>query len=232
MSIASDCEVNQTASASSSGSVTATFTWTPTNNDPVADPPPKKVMVKESAEAKWTWNDFPANPRRLFGSGVSNATSIGDIPDNNPFPVLATSGGKRGTRIKAYDSSSGTVAVSCSLSASSSFHSSSTVRGYASVSVAYTASLIAGVEILRAAGGSTNYESITDANNKCLPGEAINLKVAGADSGPYQWAEPDNLPFKNYDEMATGRHQLVKLVAADRTADTFSFHYTRRWIEA
>jgi len=152
---------------------------------------------------------------------------VGGLPEishtvSSSDPTGAKSESVSAGRIKTYKvDTSGFVEVTGTIGATVTATTTDKASGKGSVTCSYSASL-SSVRLQR------DGQDINDNNNKVLPGESINLSVLGA-SGTgltYEWSQPDNMPFKDYNTAATGGNQLVQLAPADFTQPGFTFHYT------
>ncbi|MBC8143504.1 MAG: hypothetical protein H7Y38_18905, partial [Armatimonadetes bacterium] len=197
MGVGSNCGRGGQATAETSGSVSVTYTWV---MDATGVPAPKKVSIREEASARWGCGDFPQiDDEQMFGSLQTKDAKIGAFPNNLPVTYNSQQGGGvRGWRSKVYDvSANGTVTVnSGNLSANVTVRAS-TVTGAACNAIVTYSTGISDIRIKR------DGVAIGDTNNKCLPGEAINLSVVGADANStHSWSITGDF-FKNYDPYVT-----------------------------
>lgn len=225
------CGAGDTAMASSIGTISTNFTWKSAAGKTLAQgPPPKKVAVLESASALWSWGDAPEYPSGLQSSGNPQPPpSIADIPDNQSPTQSLQQGGRRGSRVKVYDvGTDGILKIECSLSAKVTVTAGSTTGGMYGASVTYSAS-ISDIRIVRTIGSTAAV--ITDDNDRCLPGEAMNLSVVGADvASPHSWSITGDI-FKNFDhtklKTATNNEQFEGEGAVIKTDPTISYRYIK-----
>ncbi len=219
-----NCLANQQASATSSGTIKITYTWTPDTGKTIAeDPPPNKLLVNESARAIWSYNDSPARPPYMRGTVVSTSASIGDIPGTNPFPppppnASIISGGLSGSRTTLHDvPASGVVELQCAVSASATYNASGSLGGRVLVSVSYIITGTRDIRLLR------DGEPITNENNMCLPGEAVNLSVSGADPGStYTWQIGGDY-FKDFTPSTPSVFEGAGAVIRDQETCTYRY---------
>ena len=121
-------------------------------------------MVAETSSVSGNSFVFPASPSASANTGLGKSASLVKTPSSAPPGSHKVDAALTYTRIKS-QSGGATVTVTCSPSVSASG------TYYCNASVGYTAA-ISTVKILR------DNQPITDANNKCLPGEAISLTVS------------------------------------------------------
>ena len=192
--------------ATCSGAITTTFTWIPSGAN---DPPPTKVMVAETASVSGNSFGFPASPTASANTGLGKSAPEVKTPSSAPPGSFQMSAALTYTRIKSY-SGGQTVTVTCSPSVNA------TGVYYCNASVGYTAS-ISNVQILR------DGQPITDANNKCLPGEAIYLSAQGAAAtSTYAWSITGDF-FKNYIESTPPVYETDTDVVKNQIAINYRY---------